>query len=156
MPRPYVDDLTADIEHDDDDEGREAAVLAVTDMEATIQRYATAWALVPNMTKSRRFSTSAAVRASLALLPGFPVTHTFKDLGVIQTTTDQPATGALMVRDDESFRRLNRAEILPLPLAVRALVVGASPGSVGAYGLTARSISDLRLRTLRAGTFRAI
>ena len=38
VPRPYVDDLTADIEHDDDDEGREAAVLAVTDMEATIQR----------------------------------------------------------------------------------------------------------------------
>jgi len=156
LPRPYVDDLTADIEHADDDDGREAAATAVTDMETTIQQYAVAWELVPNITKSRRFSTSADVRASLALMPGFPVTHTFKDLGVIQTTTDQPATADLMVRDDESFRRLNRAEILPLPLAVRALVVGASPGSVGAYGLTAQPISDLRLRTLRSATFRAV
>ena len=155
-PRPYVDDLTADIEHPDTDDGREEAVHAVTLMETTIQAYAVAWELVPNMTKSRRFSTSVDVRASLALVPGFPVTHTFKDLGVMQTTTDQPATAALMVRDEESFRRLNRAEILPLPLAVRAMVVGASPGSVGSYGLTAQPISDLRLRTLRAATFRSV
>jgi hypothetical protein len=156
VPRPYVDDLTADIEHPDTDDGREEAVSAVTRMETTIQEYATAWELVPNMTKSRRFSTSVNVRASLTLVPGFPVTHTFKDLGVMQTTTDQPATAALMVRDEESFRRLNRSEILALPLAVRALVVGASPGSVGAYGLTAQPISNLRLRTLRAATFRAV
>jgi len=155
-PRPYVDDLTADIEHPDTDDGREDAVLAVTQMESTIQEYAVAWELVPNMTKSRHFSTSAAVRASLTIVPGFPVMHTFKDLGVVQTTTDQPDTAALMVRDEESFRRLNRAEILPLPLAVRALVVGASPGSVGAYGLTAQPISNLRLRTLRSATFRAV
>jgi hypothetical protein len=34
--------------------------------------------------------------------------------------------------------------------------VAASPGSVGAYGLAAQPISDLRLRTLKAATFRAV
>ena len=72
LPRLYVDDLTADIEHPDTDDGREDAVTAVTDMETTIQQYAVAWELVPNMTKSRRFSTSVEVRASLTAVPGFP------------------------------------------------------------------------------------
>jgi hypothetical protein len=156
LPRPYVDDLTADIEHTDDDDGRELAVTAVADMEAVVQQYAAAWALEANTSKSRRFSTAAPVRASMAAAPGFSVTTDFKDLGVIQTTTDQAAPSALGARDDEAFRRLHRAEILPLPLAVRAMVVAASPGSVGAYGLAAQPISDLRLRTLRSATFRAV
>ena len=156
IARPYVDDLTADIVHTDDDDGREDAVAAVSTMCEVIQQYAVAWTLEANVVKSRRFSTSAPVRASLSALPGFAVTASFKDLGVVQTTTNQPATHSLAARDQEAFRRLHRAEILPLPLAVRAMVVAASPGSVSAYGLAAQPISDLRLRTLRAATFRAI
>jgi hypothetical protein len=69
VAKPYVDDLTADIEHADDDDGREVAVLVVTAAETTIQRYAIAWTLKANMLESRRFSTSVPVRAGSPCCP---------------------------------------------------------------------------------------
>jgi hypothetical protein len=57
-----------------------------------------------------------------------------KHLGPIHATTDQAATGALVSRGAEAFRRLSRAEILPPPPAVRALVVAASPGGSARRG----------------------
>ena len=149
IARPYVDDLTADIEHVDDDDGRELAVDAVSAMVVVVNDYAAAWHLEVNTTESRRFSTAAPVRQSLTLIPGWPVAVAFKDLGVVQTTTDRVDAAATRVRDDEAIRRLHKVEIIPLPLHVRALVAAASPWGVGSYGLSAQPISGARLKVLR-------
>jgi hypothetical protein len=155
IARPYVDDLTADIEHEDNDDGHEAATEAVSALVIVVNDYAAAWHLEVNTTKSRRFSNSAPVRKSLSNLAGWPVAKAFKDLGVIQTTTDRVDAAATLVRDDEALRRLHKVEIIPLPLRVRAQVAAASPGGVGSYGLAAQPISGARLKVLRDATFRA-
>ena len=48
IPRPYVDDLTSDGQHDDDDLGVALASEAVTTMVTVVQAYALAWELVMN------------------------------------------------------------------------------------------------------------
>ena len=37
VPRPYVDDLTSDVQHDDDDQGVALATAAVTTMVTVVQ-----------------------------------------------------------------------------------------------------------------------
>ncbi len=151
-----MDDLTADIEHVDDDDGHEAAMDAVSAMVTVVNRYAEAWQLEVNTTKSRRFSTSAPVRRDLSSIPGWEVAKAFKDLGVIQTTTDTVDAAAARSRDDEALRRLHKVEVISAPLHVRAQIAAASPGGGGPYGLAAQPISGARLKTLRDATFHAI
>ncbi len=140
----------------DDDDGHEAAMDAVASMVTVVNQYAAAWQLEVNTTKSRRFSTSAPVRRSLGLIPGWEVAKAFKDLGVIQRTTDTADAAAARVRDDEALRRLHKVEVITAPLHVRAQIAAASPGGVGSYGLAAQPISAARLKTMRDATFRAI
>ncbi len=77
LPRPYVDDLTADIEHADDDDGHEAATEAVAAMVTVVTRYAHSCQFEVNTTKSRRFSTSAPFLRCLSSIPCWVVATSF-------------------------------------------------------------------------------
>ena len=90
VSRPYVDDITSDITTADPVLAHEV----VAEMVRHTHAFARDFAFHPNLVKSRRFSTSAAIRASLRSAPGPPVADAFLDLGVVQTPPlRQPPSG---------------------------------------------------------------
>ncbi len=120
--RPYVDDITSDVTTGE----TEQACSAVEEMVAHTTRVATDLAFQPNLIKSRRFSTSSAVRTVLKATPGPPVADAFLDLGVIQTPVRIGPATLSRKRLTGGIGKLERTSVLSLSLLRRGRFVAAS------------------------------
>ena len=87
VSRPYVDNITSDHAGSD----VQLAVDKVSAICSFTDEFAADLCFKPNLIKSKRFSTSAGIRAALRLVPGPEAAASFADLGVAQTPVARPA-----------------------------------------------------------------
>ena len=112
-------------------------------------RVASTWEL--NVRKSNRFATCPHLRSELRLAAGPAVKEAFADLGVVQVTTARSVPALADPREEAGVARFRRIGRLPVPLARRAQVTGASATSASLYGVGQQHAGDSRLARLRGG-----
>ena len=122
ISRPYVDDIMSDVTTGEVDQACEAVATMVTHTTA----FASDLAFQTNLGKSRRFSTSAVVRALLRGAPGPPVADAFLDLGVIQTPVRIVPAAYSRKRVGAGIGKLERTSVLSVSLLKRGRFVAAS------------------------------
>jgi hypothetical protein len=144
VSRPYVDVSTSDFTGNDVQD----AVETVSSMCTFASEFAAGMKFHPNLLKSKRFSTSANIRAALRLLPGPPVADAFADLGVAQTQVAKLAAQLNDKRLKGGVEKIVRTTTLALSLRRRGLFTAALGVPAATYGSMATPLAVLRLRSL--------